>query len=266
MVISKKKAVTSVTAKKLQNRLMTMAFSAALMRLNFGLWLLCRQNALRVQTSFVAHHELLMASDLATLAQRYAGGDETVLSEITPEIYDQLKAVARNHLRKEQAGHTLQATGVVNEAYERMADSPGFMQQSRAHFFRLASRVMRNLLVDHARLKNTDKRGGGQVMEPLDTTALQYQERCTQHIFGPRDSAETQVGLELNFLLLDDAMASLRRLNPRQAEVVDLRFFGGMSVEETAVTLDVSVATVKRDWTIARAFLQQLIEQARTES
>jgi RNA polymerase sigma factor (sigma-70 family) len=194
---------------------------------------------------------------LATLAERYASGDETVLAEITPEVYQELKRVARNHLRHERAGHTLQATGVVNEAFMRMCEAPGFLGQSRAHFFRLASRVMRNLLVDHARSRNAEKHGGGIEFESLDQTAMDYHERCTQHLFGPRPGAETQIDVERDFLRLDAAMQKLRHLNSRQAEVVDLRFFGGLSVEETARTLAISPATVKRDWLVARAFLQQ---------
>lgn len=201
---------------------------------------------------------------LATLAERYAHGDETVLTEITPEIYHELKRVARNHLRHERAGHTLQATAVVNEAYARMSEATGLHNQSRLHFFRLASRVMRNLLVDHARSRNAEKRGGGLDFESLDQTAMQYHEQCTHHFFGSRESDETQLNIERDFISLDDAMKQLRALNPRQAEVVDLRFFGGLSVEVAAQTLEISVATVKRDWTVARAFLQQAIEHQRT--
>jgi len=200
---------------------------------------------------------------LAALAERYARGDETVLFEITPAIYQELKRVARNHLRHERAGHTLQATAIVNEAYARMSEATGLHEQSRLHFFRLASRVMHNLLVDHARSRNAERRGGGLDFESLDQTAMQYHERCTQHLFGPRASDETQLGIERDFIFLDDAMKQLRALNPRQAEVVDLRFFGGLSVEEAAQTLEMSVATVKRDWTVARAFLQQSIEHQR---
>ena len=200
---------------------------------------------------------------LATLAKRYAHGDETVLSEITLAVYQALKRVARNHLHHERAGHTLQATAVVNEAYARMCESTGLHEQSRLHFFRLASRVMRNLLVDRARSRNAEKHGGGLDYESLDQTAMQYHERCTQHLFGSRASDDTQVGVERDFISLDDAMKRLRVLNARQAEVVDLRFFGGLSVEDTAQTLAISVATVKRDWMVARAFLQQSIEHQR---
>lgn len=200
---------------------------------------------------------------LATLAERYAHGDETALSEITPAVYQELKRVARNHLRHERAGHTLPATAIVSEAYARMCEATGLYERSRQHFFRLASRVMRNVLVDHARSRNAEKHGGGLEFESLDQTAMQYHERCTQHLFGRPVSDDTQLGVERDFISLDDAMKQLRALNSRQAEVVDLRFFGGLSVEETAQTLEISVATVKRDWTVARAFLQQAIEHQR---
>ena len=205
----------------------------------------------------------IAADSFAVLAERYAHGDETVMSEITPAVYQALKSVARSHLRRERAGHTLQATAIVSEAYARMSEAPGVHEHSRLHFFRLASRVMRNVLVDHARSRNAEKHGGGLDFESLDQTAMQYHERCTQHLFGARAGDDTQLGVERDFISLDDAMRHLRSLNPRQAEVVDLRFFGGLSVEDTAQTLDISVATVKRDWTVARAFLQQAIEHQR---
>jgi RNA polymerase sigma-70 factor, ECF subfamily len=199
----------------------------------------------------------------AALTERYALGDEMALSEITPAVYQELKRVARNHLRRERAGHTLQPTAIVNEAYARMSEATGLHEHSRLHFFRLASRVMRNVLVDHARSRNAEKHGGGLDFESLDQTAIHYLERCTQHLFGPRAGEETQLGVERDFISLDDSMKQLRALNSRQAEVVDLRFFGGLSVEETAQALDISIATVKRDWTVARAFLQQAIKHQR---
>lgn len=200
---------------------------------------------------------------LPELAERYAGGDETVLAEISPAMYQELKQVARNHLRHERPGHTLQPTAVVNEAYVRLCEATGLHWQDRAHFFRLASRVMRNLLVDHARARQAEKRGGDAPLESLDRTAMDYHERCTQHLFGQPVADDTALDIERDFVALDVAMTQLRRLNPRQAEVVDLRFFGGLSIDEAAQTLAVAGATVKRDWTVARAFLRQAIEHDR---
>jgi RNA polymerase sigma factor (sigma-70 family) len=205
----------------------------------------------------------MAGSRLPELAERYAGGDETALADISPAIYQELKQVARNHLRHERAGHTLQPTAVVNEAYVRMCEATGLHWQDRAHFFRLASRVMRNLLVDHARARQAEKRGGDAPLESLDRTAMDYHERCTQHLFGKPDEDDTALDIERDFVALDAAMVQLRRLNPRQAEVVDLRFFGGLSVDETAQTLAIAAATVKRDWTVARAFLRLAIDHDR---
>ncbi len=204
-----------------------------------------------------------LAQRLSKLAERYASGDETALGEITPQVYQELKNVARKHMRNERANHTLQATAIVNEAYERMCDDSKLMNHGRGHFFRLASRVMRNLLVDHARARNASKRGGDAEFVSLDQTALEYHEHYSEQLFGNRAGAETQITIEHDFLYLDSALHKLRLLNVRQAEVIDLRFFGGLSVDEVAETLNISTATVKRDWAIARAFLQQSINSDR---
>jgi RNA polymerase sigma-70 factor, ECF subfamily len=214
----------------------------------------------------LATQAMTSAQSLAQLAERYAAGDETVLGEITPQVYQELKNVARKHLRGERANHTLQATAVVNEAYERMCDNSKLMNHGRAHFFRLASRVMRNLLVDHARARNAGKRGGDAEFVSLDQTAVEYHEHYSAQLLSERVSAETQITIELDFLHLDEALKKLRLINARQAEVIDLRFFGGLSVEETAATLDISEATVKRDWAVARAFLQQSIANERVRT
>lgn len=200
---------------------------------------------------------------LTTLAARYAAGDDTVLDEISPDVYRELKAVARNHLRAERSDHTLQATAVVNEAFVRLGGTTDLVAQDRAHFFRLASRVMRHVLVDHARMRRSEKRGGDRPMQSFDDTVAAYQERVSVDVFAADASVETQLEQEHEFLRLDEAITALRDLSARQAEVVDLRFFGGLSVEDTATTLGISVATVKRDWTVARAFMQQHIEQRR---
>ena len=198
------------------------------------------------------------------LAARYAAGDDTVLDEISPEVYRELKAVARSQLRGERSDHTLQATAVVNEAFIRLGGATGLIREDRAHFFRLASRVMRHVLVDHARMRGSEKRGGDRSMQSLDDTVAAYHEHVAGDVFASDASMETQLEHEHEFLRLDDAIIALRALSARQAEVVDLRFFGGLSVEETATMLGISVATVKRDWTVARAFMQQHIEQRRT--
>ena len=197
---------------------------------------------------------------LTHLVDRYAAGDATVLPELTPALYAELRRIAYGHMRSEPSAHTLQPTAVVHEAYIRLAHSASAGQahwQSGIHFVRLASRVMRNLLVDHARAKQADKRGGDANITSLDRTAVAFHTRCSGRLFDDGQSDETHVELELDFIALDAAVEALRALNPRQAEVVDLRFFSDLSNEETAAALGVSLATVKRDWSVARLFLQR---------
>jgi len=196
---------------------------------------------------------------LITLVNRFAAGDESVLPELTPSLYAELRRIAQSHLRKEAPGHTLQATGVVHEAYARLCEGVQVRVESDVHFVRLASRVMRNVLVDHARAKQAVKRGGAANITSLDRTALAFHTRCADALFTNANSEETAIQQEIDFLELDSALEQLRVLNPRQAEVVDLRFFSDLSIEQTAAALGVSVATIKRDWSVARLFLQQVM-------
>ncbi len=202
---------------------------------------------------------------LTHLVDRYAAGDATVLPELTPALYAELRRIAYGHMRIESSGHTLQPTAVVHEAYLRLAEGANVGNahwQSRIHFVRLASRVMRNLLVDHARAKQADKRGGDVNITSLDRTAVAFHTRCAGRLFDDGQSDETRAAVEVDFIALDAAVEALRALNPRQAEVVDLRFFSDLSNEDTAEALGVSLATVKRDWSVARLFLQQTMAQA----
>lgn len=206
---------------------------------------------------------------LSALADRYARGDDTVLPALTPRLYDELRRIAYGQIRQESSAHTLQATAVVHEAYLRLSQGADVRVQGHTHFVRLASRVMRNVLVDHARSNAAIKRGGDVDITSLDRTALAFHTRCAGRLFGDDDDDnggggdETAVSNELNFILLDAALEQLRAINPRQAEVVDLRFFSDLTIEETAGALGVSVATIKRDWSVARLFLQQVIEAHR---
>ena len=198
-------------------------------------------------------------TELSALADRYARGDETVLPELTPRLYDELRRIAYGQIRQESSAHTLQATAVVHEAYLRLSQSADVRVQGHTHFVRLASRVMRNVLVDHARSNAAIKRGGDVDITSLDRTALAFHTRCAGRLFTDTDTDphETAIANELNFVALDTALEQLRSINPRQAEVVDLRFFSDLSIEETADALGVSIATIKRDWSVARLFLQQ---------
>ena len=153
-----------------------------------------------------------------------------------PIVYDQLHRLARHYMSGEQAGHSLQATALVNEAYLRLVDCNRMRWQNRAHFFAVSAQLMRRILVDHARRRNL-KRGAGFQHIELDETAV------------------VGSGSDQNLAALDDAMRALEQIDQRKAQVVELRFFGGLSVEETAEVLKVSPVTVMRDWSMARAWL-----------
>jgi RNA polymerase sigma-70 factor (ECF subfamily) len=174
--------------------------------------------------------------DVSTLLRAWSDGDQGALDQLTPIIYDELRRLAGHYLRRERSGHSLQATALVNEAYLRLVDYKRMRWENRAHFFAVSAQLMRRILVDHARRHNL-KRGGGVPHVPLEETAI---------VGGGR--AE-------NLVALDDALHALARMDARKARVVELRFFGGLSVEETAEVLQVSPGTVMRDWSTARAWL-----------
>src|SRR4051812_25225063 len=164
-------------------------------------------------------------------------GDEAALDELVPLVYGELRRIARQHLGRERTGHTLQPTALVNEAYLRLVDVKRIQWQNRQHFFAMAARVMRRLLVDSARAKRFRKRGGGAAMASLDEALVV--------------SSEPQRGL----VELDDALNALAAVDPRKEKVVELRYFGGLSVEETAAALELSPGTVVRDWRLAKVWL-----------
>jgi RNA polymerase sigma factor (TIGR02999 family) len=170
----------------------------------------------------------------------WSHGDRAALEVLTPLIHQELHCLAARHMAGERPGHILQATALVNEAYLRLVDWKDVQWQSRAHFFAVAAQIMRRVLVDVARTRGRAKRGYGQVHVSLSEAS---------EAIGV---VETR---SLDFVALDDALKSLEGLDERQARVVELRFFGGLSLEETAHVLDVSVGTVRRDWSLARAWL-----------
>ncbi len=200
------------------------------------------------------------SAELTTLFVRYAAGDRQAVEHLTPQIYEELRRVARNHFRNERADHTLQSTALVNEAFLRLSEQHDVKWESRAHFFRLASQVMRHVLVDHARARNAEKRGGDVAFTSLDQTAVNYHEHCARHLYLDGGATTESVKVEMDFMALEDALGRLRELSERQAQVVDLRFFGGLSIEETADVMGISTATVKREWTMARLFLKRELE------
>ncbi len=166
----------------------------------------------------------------------WSDGDRAALDNLTPIVYDELHRLARRYMKGERPGHSLQTTALVNEAYMRLVDYKNMQWQNRAHFFAVSAQLMRRILVDHARRHNL-KRGGGVQHVSLDDTAI---------IGGERDA---------DLVALDDAMNLLAELDPRKVQVVEMRFFGGLSVEETAEVLKVSAITVMRDWSTAKAWL-----------
>jgi len=182
--------------------------------------------------------------DVSTLLRAWSGGDQNALEKLTPIVYEELHRLARRYMKRERPGHSLQTTALVNEAYTRLVDYKRMQWQNRAHFFAVSAQLMRRILVDHARRHNL-KRGGG-----------------VQHV--SLDEASVVGGEDMDLVALDDAMNSLARLDPRKVQVVEMRFFGGLSVEETAEVLKISTVTVKRDWRAARTWLFRELTGAST--
>ncbi len=172
----------------------------------------------------------------------WSGGDDSALERLMPAVHAELRRLARREMRRERPGHTLQTTALVNEAYLRLVDMAGMAWNDRVHFFAVSARLMRRILVDHARSRLYQKRGGGATVVPFDE--------------GLTVAADPGVDL----VALDDALAALATLDPRKSQVVELRFFGGLSVDETATALHVSTGTVMRDWRLAKAWLLKQLD------
>lgn len=175
---------------------------------------------------------------ITRILQDWQRGDEHAAERLIPLVYAELRALAARHMRAERPGHTLQPTALVNEAFLRLVDQRETPWQSRAHFLAIGSQMMRRILVDHARRQRATKRDGGVQVTLLPSAAVEE----------PRP---------LDLLLVDDALTRLAALDARQARIVELRFFGGLDNAETAEVLDISIATVKRDWVLAKAWLQR---------
>jgi RNA polymerase sigma-70 factor (ECF subfamily) len=173
-------------------------------------------------------------------------GDEQALDRLTPLVYDELRRLAKSYLRRERPDHTLQPTALVHEAYMRLMDLGKLDWQNRAHFIGVAARLMRQILVDHARSRRAAKRGNAEEKLSIDSAIAQSDER------------------ELDLLAVDEALSSLASLDPEQSRIVELRFFGGLTIEETAEALGVSPSTAKREWRLARAWLYRKMKAADT--
>ena len=185
----------------------------------------------------IVFNHMSAAHDVTQLLAQWANGDKQALDDLTPLVYKELGRLAASHLRKERKSHTLQPTALVHEAYLRLVDQKNPNWQNRSHFFGVASQLMRRILVDHARKRQADKRAGQRVS---------IEEAVS---FQPERSRE--------LLALDGALTALERLDQRKSRAVELRYFGGLSMDEIAHTLDVSVVTVRRDLRMAEAWLNR---------
>lgn len=181
--------------------------------------------------------------EVTGLLLKWSKGDGDALEQLIPVIYPELRKIARRYMSRENAGHTLQTSALINEAYLRLVDQQAVEWQNRAHFFAVAARVMRNILIDHARKHAYGKRGGGAKHIHIEDLAILRQERANE------------------FVELDDALNRLGEIDPRKLEIVELRFFGGLTVDETAEVLKLSPITIKREWRLARAWLFHDIKQ-----
>jgi RNA polymerase sigma factor (TIGR02999 family) len=180
--------------------------------------------------------------ELTNLLVEWGKGNQLALDRLLPYVYDELRTLARSYLRRERLDHTVHTGTLVHEAFVRLVEGHQVSWEGRAHFFGIAARLMRQILVDHARARDASKRGAGKAAEPIDTAL----------------SIAVQA-MDVSVLALDRALDQLAAIDPAGARVVELRFFGGLTVEETAEVMEISTGTVKREWSAARAWLRRAI-------
>jgi RNA polymerase sigma factor (TIGR02999 family) len=183
---------------------------------------------------------------ISALLGKWRAGDQEALQVLIPLVYQELRQIAQHHLSQERCDHTLQSTALVHEAYLRLLKQGAGGVENRAHFLAVASRLMRQILVDHARAHRAAKRGGGLKIELQDAMALQ-------------DAPE------VDLIALDNALNELAGLDPQQSRIVEMRFFGGLSIEDTAEVIGISRTTVKREWATARAWLRREVGKTKTQ-
>ncbi len=181
--------------------------------------------------------------EVTQLLVDWSHGDQSALDQLMPLVYDELRRLAHRHMGRERAQHTLQTTALVNEAYLRLVEQKHVHWENRAHFFAIAAQFMRRILIDYARKRGYAKRGGGALHVPLDEAAVLTEERAA------------------DLIALDEALNRLAELDPQQCRVVEVRFFGGLTVEETAAVLGLSVDKVKREWSTAKAWLAKQMSE-----
>jgi len=179
--------------------------------------------------------------DVTRLLLDWSKGDRSALEKLMPVVYDELRRMAKQYMRRERPGHTLESTALVNEAYLKLVDCSRVGWQNRAHFFAVAAQLMRRILIDHARSRNYAKRGGGIRKVSLDEAAILSEERAE------------------DLIAIDDALIELQAVDERKSKIVELRFFGGLNLDETAEVLGISSPTVQREWRKAKAWLYKRV-------
>jgi RNA polymerase sigma-70 factor, ECF subfamily len=186
--------------------------------------------------------------EITQLLMNWSQGDKAALDQLVPLVYPELRRLAKRQMNRENPAHTLQTSALINEAYLKLVDQQNVQWQNRAHFFAVAAQVMRHILVDHARTRNYAKRGGGASKLPLDEASALTERRAAE------------------LIALDDALRDLARLDERRSQIIELRFFGGLSLEETAEVMNISPSTVQREWRAARAWLHHTMENKSDQS
>ena len=181
--------------------------------------------------------------EVTQLLADWGNGDRSALDRLFPLVHSELRRIAQRQMNQERAGHTLQATALVNEAYLKLVGQQGFEWQNRAHFFAVCAQVMRHILVDHARAHARDKRGGGAIQVSLNDVAVTPDEQSSY------------------FVALDEALRLLESLDPQKGKIVELRYFGGLNIDETAEVLNISPRTVRREWQRSKAWLYRMISE-----
>jgi RNA polymerase sigma factor (TIGR02999 family) len=187
------------------------------------------------------------APSVSQLLQRWNEGDQGALDQLTPLVYDELRRMARRYMKQQPAGHTLQTTALIHEAYLRLVGQQEKQWENRAHFFAVAAQAMRHILVDYARARKMAKRGGGAYQVSLDEAL----------VIGPEGGDD--------LVALNDALDALAKLDRRQSQVVELRFFGGLTEEEISEVLNVSTRTVRSDWRLARSWLLRELDREKRD-
>jgi RNA polymerase sigma-70 factor (ECF subfamily) len=183
-----------------------------------------------------------LPSQVTNLLIKWGDGDKAALDQLIPLVHSELRRIARRYMGRQSPGHTLETSALINEAYLRLVDQQRVEWKDRAHFFAASAQIMRNILIDHARKYRYAKRGAGARKVELDEAAALPEQRAAE------------------FVALDDALNELANVDPRKSQIVELRFFGGLNIDETAEVMKISPATVQREWRAARAWLQRAME------